>query len=93
MSHTPGPWEVEVLGHSVRVVANRKGDEFGDDIAGIGSCQDATNMANAHLMAAAPEMLEALKAYSRLDDFHANCEDCDGEVAPEICAACFPFAD
>lgn len=39
------------------------------------------------------EMYEALKAYSELDDKHANCEECDGELQPELCAECFPYAD
>ena len=49
--------------------------------------------ANARLMVAAPEMYEALKAYEELDDKHANCEECDGEIQPELCAECFPYAD
>lgn len=39
------------------------------------------------------EMQAALEAYEALDDAHANCEECDGEVAPEACGACFLFAD
>ena len=39
------------------------------------------------------EMYEALKAYEELDDKHANCEECEGEIQPELCAECFPYAD
>lgn len=37
--------------------------------------------------------LESLEAYSRLDDFHANCSWCDGVIPPEDCPECFPLAD
>lgn len=39
------------------------------------------------------ECIAALRAYEHLDNFHANCPECDGEVAPEICELCFPLAD
>jgi hypothetical protein len=44
-------------------------------------------------MDCAEDMYEALKAYEKLDDFHANCEECDGLEQPETCAKCFPLAD
>jgi hypothetical protein len=40
-----------------------------------------------------PDMLTALLAYEALDNQHANCENCEGEVQPELCEKCFPFAD
>lgn len=40
-----------------------------------------------------PEMLTALMGYEELDNLHANCENCEGEVQPELCEKCFPFAD
>ena len=43
------------------------------------------------LEGAALDMYEALKAYQALDDFHAKCEDCEPEYAPEACETCFPF--
>ena len=45
------------------------------------------------LLAERERFIEALKAYERLDDYHANCDDCDGVPAPEACDKCFPFAD
>jgi hypothetical protein len=49
--------------------------------------------ANARLIAAAPEMFEALEAYERLDDAHANCDECEGLTQSEGCEKCFPLAD
>lgn len=49
--------------------------------------------ANAKLICSAPEMYAALLAYDELDDKHANCQECDGEIQPELCAECFPYAD
>lgn len=38
-------------------------------------------------------LVEALEAYERLDDAHANCPECEGDLQPELCAECFPLAD
>lgn len=71
--HTPGPWEayhVKSAGWSVRMANPREGYSSPDpvccmawwqfDIPGI--IDDEISGANAKLIAAAPEMLEALKA-------------------------------
>lgn len=70
MSHTPGPWNVYAERNgSVRVdsaevvVANANG--------GSPEC-----LANARLIAAAPELLKALKEY-------ADPDDCDADGAPD----------
>jgi len=39
------------------------------------------------------EALEALRAYQKLDDAHANCDECEGLEQPDTCAKCFPLAD
>ena len=39
------------------------------------------------------DMLMALLAYETLDNQHANCEECEGEIPPELCEKYFPFAD
>jgi len=50
--HTPGPWEVNIYnGH--HVISPKNGRT-------IASCNIPNHKANAHLIAAAPEMLEAL---------------------------------
>jgi len=52
--HTPGPWEVVKIKTSTGNYVYRKGSSV-DHVATCG------NPANAHLIAAAPELLEALK--------------------------------
>lgn len=80
MSHTPGPWRAEW---------DDSGQWYIEPLGITGTAEAA----NAHLIAAVPEMFEALKAYSLLDDFHANCKECDGLGQPEACSECFPYAD
>lgn len=60
-THTPGPWQA-TTGHLVRVMAGA------DSVAGIhkigrftGGHDPRETIANAHLIAAAPDLLEALK--------------------------------
>lgn len=70
MSHTPGPWKVEVGGSDRDIIVSDKG---GRTIAETNaSCYPYDDglpdmfvpeaLANAHLIAAAPEMLRALQA-------------------------------
>ena len=67
--HTPGPWFLTPEGYGVY-----KGDSYGDrgdmvcTLPGYGS-DASTRIANARLIAAAPELLSAL------EDF---CRECDG---------------
>jgi len=75
--HTPGPWQVTMLhGEPARAVTNR------DNVL-VADCYPDTHedlqlpqsyQANARLIAAAPEMLEALHA---MLDEHADCKGCD----------------
>lgn len=63
-SHTPGPWRVALSKTSVTifpVVALPKGARIASTIAWQGSPYRAVAEANAHLIAAAPELLEALE--------------------------------
>lgn len=64
MSHTPGPWQVNpdiphLVGNGTAEVANLY---WGELISGM------EMRANARLIAAAPELLEALKAVIEWDD-------------------------
>lgn len=59
--HTPGPWKVEVLGHTLRVVDSYGWEEHSNDLAVIGDCSNPTLQANTRLIAAAPDLLEALE--------------------------------
>lgn len=56
--HTPGPWKAVISGHVafVRTVDNSA------DLASIGLASHPVDVANARLMAAAPELLEAVSA-------------------------------
>ena len=79
MGHTPGPWEWledKFNGGYSGLVAPRTGEEVlfpnhrneGDD--GDAWFEDFPNEANAHLIAAAPQLLEALEtAMSYLESF------------------------
>ena len=65
--HTPGPWFTFANGACVGGPAGHLGNPSGADTAGIAHCGMALRthsevQANAALIAAAPELLEALKA-------------------------------
>ena len=91
IEHTPGPWhDAGPLGAGIYVVSESR------PIAVVyGPNTEAAPQADAKLIAAAPEMYEALKAYEALDSQRMNCEECDEQLerAPEVCGECFPFAD
>lgn len=62
MKHTPGPWK-----HEYRMVRTVEGDHIASVTRGCGCCEDdpsEQDLANAQLIALAPEMLEALKLAS-----------------------------
>ncbi len=64
--HTLGPWHVDLLGKTLKI---REGSyiDNGSTIATITSYRlFAVRQANAQLIAAAPELLEALKLFSRV---------------------------
>ncbi len=74
MTHTPGPWTIRYTtnifgprlnGDGVRLVANTGGYS-----SNVDDSVDDVNKANAYLIAAAPDLLTALKGIrSTLDDF------------------------
>lgn len=66
-THTPGPWlikkrhdEPEYSNSILSVEAD--GKDFVDSVATLYGCEDPEKLANARLIAAAPELLEALLA-------------------------------
>jgi hypothetical protein len=75
--HTPGPWRVssDEDGVSIRMGSTLRDLSYYDN-ADLWTCEsdeeDEAAMANAHLMAAAPDMLEALE----------NLENDDGTTMP-----------
>ena len=58
MTHTPGPWSISTDGEATGVIYALRGFEWDDICVITPRCEAA---ANAHLIAAAPEMLEALE--------------------------------
>jgi len=83
--YTPGPWKAERgnrgAAHPLFVTAPNKGSFL------------PWNDADALLIAAAPDLLEAAKLLEHAEDIHANCDDCEGESVPELCGTCFPYFD
>lgn len=75
MSHTPGPWQftANMYGISNKRVYGVE-DKNGPFPEGVANCGFGVwSEANAHLIAAAPEMLEALKLLAQeVDDLSAN---------------------
>lgn len=49
--------------------------------------------ADARLMIAAPALFNAMFLLEKAEEFHANCEECNGEDIPELCENCFPHYD
>ena len=63
MSHTFGPWQVDLLGDYYRVVTmHGASDGFADDVALVGSIKLPRSLPNAQLIAAAPDLLQSCKA-------------------------------
>ena len=59
--HTPGPWDATINAESKRISVAESHAMPGCLIADINYRQDGTHYANALLIAAAPELLEALE--------------------------------
>jgi hypothetical protein len=64
VTHTPGNWSIDLDNGAPRIVTDTE-DEFcdGDLIVILSSHYSGRTMANAHLIAAAPELLELLTAF------------------------------
>jgi len=95
MKHTPGPWEADNIGSLVWQTENKHEGMMVADIRGWGFLtgflrkpeKEAIEIqkANAHLIAASPELLTELEAADeeicnlcvRLNPRHKNCTSCD----------------
>ena len=85
MSHTPGPWEVaeNLFGStaSCEVYANVGTKSGRGGYARICQITPRDQKSNANLIAAAPEMLQALEAIKdELDAFNPTCPFCQGNA-------------
>lgn len=85
--HTPGPWvQFADQGKCVAIMpAGRDGD--------ICTFKECPTDADARLMTAAPQLMQALHLLEKAEEFHMNCDECDGEDIPELCEKCFPLYD
>lgn len=88
-AHTPGPWVVFVdRRHAVDIFDILPACRDGEVASGIRSSADAS------LIAAATDLLEAALALEAAEDrYHNDCEECGGEGVPEECPECFPLFD
>ena len=69
MNHTPGPWKWKTTGY--RHLMTTAGADIHDFGCGCCSCTGDLSDADARLIAAAPELLEALEElYHLIDDAH-----------------------
>lgn len=79
MSHTPGPWTIETvptqIGHCHKIMpmvaclyVDHRGSDFKDQ-------KTLTAKADAHLMAAAPDMLAALREAANAVTFNVEAEE------------------
>lgn len=86
--HTPGPWEAWMPQTHVA------GEERTWSVKGPPSdFMFLREEADARLIAAAPELLEACKLLEDADTRHVNCQDCGGQGVGEVCGNCFIFFD
>lgn len=80
-SHTPGPWKLDNLAANgeQEIGISRSWEIGGASICIVDSSRNAqTLLADARLIAAAPELLEALKRLTKAMD------DYDGDIPPDI---------
>lgn len=94
--HTPGPWTIEEYGDNdcPSLVIYKDTESRVCFMATPGSQGDpAVIEADARLICAAPDLLKAAQLLEKAEEFHANCEECDGEGVPELCGECFPLFD
>lgn len=85
--HTPGPWRIEQSPFFANIRAEAAG------VSGIASIQlvspsTAEALANACLIAAAPDMRAALEAQESAEKAQANCPDCEGIGDWAECGRC-----
>jgi hypothetical protein len=101
--HTRGSWGYEdPMGPEILSILANPGAPAYDwiHVAQIGTDSDegdrrsmTEHKANARLIAAAPDLLEAAELLETAEDAHANCVECEGEEVPELCTKCFPLFD
>jgi len=67
MKHTPGPWEYRTIDDSIGGIDDSDGNPIGQSFQVKGDVKGENRIANAKLMASAPDLLQAASgAYARL---------------------------
>jgi len=89
--HTPGPWGILTRDYYTRILATADGGPIAE--IRVGWIHNVDVSANASLIAAAPDLLEANQLQEAAENAHANCPECEGEGVPELCERCFPLFD
>ena len=95
-AQTLGPWTIEEYGDhdAPNLVIHKDSESRICFMATPGSHGDpAIIEANAYLITAAPDLLEACQLLEKAELAHVNCDECEGEEVPELCAKCFPAYD
>lgn len=98
MNHTPGPWKVGrdsvIYGNAdtgkifvLPIEEDRPDDPFAKEICFVQKGADTNSEADARLIAAAPELLDAIK------DALENCETCRANeyTGTDRCCRCLTF--
>lgn len=73
--HTPGPWGWVYDGSSTYSIGEDD-DPQGTMIASVADRRSERAMANCSLIAAAPELLAALKGLLAFEEYAAYCQEC-----------------
>lgn len=85
---TPGPWTLETLGDTLRIVSDKQAfDEFGDDVAVVGDPRSPQAVIDATFIASAPDQYDALKELSASIREHQK-RDIDATHARVVRALC-----
>jgi hypothetical protein len=85
---SPGPWDFDGPRSNIHI--------FQASDPNMRVCfmtSDGPTRANARLVAAAPDLLEAAQLLEAAEHARQFCEECDGEGEPEACGECFPSFD
>lgn len=77
IKHTPGPWRAGCIdGSGLSSIYSKKGERIGETNPGCSCCASSDvndeQKANATLMAAAPDILKALKGFFKMFNFDQN---------------------
>jgi len=95
-AQTLGPWTIEEYGDrdAPNLVIHKDSESRICFMATPGSHGDpAIIEANAHLITAAPDLLEAAQLLEKAEHDRQFCDECEDEGEPEACGKCFPAFD